>query len=309
MARDRQGDRRHRRRIRWRDRARPPPHDACRGAATGRHPGRCPCRTRAGDRAVLAKGLGPRPSRGTTFRLPSSATRKATGRALRLPPRPPTGSSCSRTNGRFYTIPVDRLPGGRGQGEPLRLMVDLPNEHDIVEMFPYRPGMELLVAASDGRGFVVDGEEAVAQTRAGKQVLTPAEGAVARICLRAEGGDAVAFVGDNRRMLVVKLDDTPADDARPRRDPAALQIGRPRRRQGVPPRRRPHLAAGRDPHPHRNRLDPVARRPRRRRPPSSPTASPDPTDSVRIRPSRDQVGERRIRGGYRCATRSFWNRS
>jgi topoisomerase-4 subunit A len=113
------------------------------------------------------------------------------------------------TNGRFYTIGVDRLPGGRGQGEPLRLMVELPNEHDIVAMFPYRPGMELLVAASDGRGFVVDGEEAVAQTRAGKQVLTPAAGAVARICTQAEGGDAVALVGDNRRMLVVTLDDIP----------------------------------------------------------------------------------------------------
>ncbi len=113
------------------------------------------------------------------------------------------------TNGRFYTIGMDRLPGGRGQGEPLRLMVDLPNEHDVVAMFPYRPGLELLVTASDGRGFVVDGEEAVAQTRAGKQVLTPAAGAVARVCLRAEEGDAVAFVGDNRRMLVVKLDDIP----------------------------------------------------------------------------------------------------
>jgi topoisomerase IV subunit A len=113
------------------------------------------------------------------------------------------------TNGRFYTIGVDRLPGGRGQGEPLRLMIDLPNEHDIVAMFPYRAGMELLVAASDGRGFVVDGEEAVAQTRAGKQVLTPAEGAVALVCSQAEGGDAVALVGDNRRMLIVKLDDIP----------------------------------------------------------------------------------------------------
>src|SRR6202048_1166999 len=113
------------------------------------------------------------------------------------------------SNGRFYTIGLDRLPGGRGHGEPLRLMIDLPNEHDIVAMFPYRPGMELLVAANDGRGFVVDGEEAVAQTRAGKQVLTPAEGAVARVCTPAEGGDAVALVGDNRRMLVVKLDDIP----------------------------------------------------------------------------------------------------
>jgi len=113
------------------------------------------------------------------------------------------------TNGRFYTIGVDRLPGGRGHGEPLRLMIDLPNEHDIVAMFPYRPGMELLVAASDGRGFVVDGEEAVAQTRAGKQVLTPGAGAVAQNCVRAEGGDAVALVGDNRKLLIVKLDAIP----------------------------------------------------------------------------------------------------
>ncbi len=113
------------------------------------------------------------------------------------------------TNGRFYTLGVDRLPGGRGHGEPLRLMIDLPNEHDIVAMFPYRSGMELLVVANDGRGFVVDGEEAVAQTRAGKQVLTPAEGAVARVCLQAETGDAVAFVGDNRKMLILMLDEIP----------------------------------------------------------------------------------------------------
>jgi topoisomerase IV subunit A len=113
------------------------------------------------------------------------------------------------SNGRFYTIGVDRLPGGRGHGEPLRLMIDLPNEHDIVAMFPYRPGMELLLVATDGRGFVVDGEEAVAQTRAGKQVLTPAEGAVARVCTQAETGDAVAFVGDNRKMLILKLDEIP----------------------------------------------------------------------------------------------------
>jgi len=74
------------------------------------------------------------------------------------------------SNGRFYTLGVDRLPGGRGQGEPLRLMIDLPNEHDIVAMFPHRPGLKLLVAAADGRGFLVDGDEGLAQTRAGKNL-------------------------------------------------------------------------------------------------------------------------------------------
>ncbi len=112
------------------------------------------------------------------------------------------------SNGRFYTLAADRLPGGRGQGEPLRLMIDLPNEHEIVAMFPYRPGLKLLVAASDGRGFLVDGEEALAQTRAGKQVLNPASAAMAKICVPVEG-DAAAFVGDNRRMLIVDLTEIP----------------------------------------------------------------------------------------------------
>ncbi|HVC57789.1 MAG TPA: DNA gyrase subunit A, partial [Stellaceae bacterium] len=112
------------------------------------------------------------------------------------------------SNGRFYTLGTDRLPGGRGQGEPLRLMIDLPNEHDVVALFPHRPGLRLLVASDDGRGFIVDGEEALAQTRAGKQVLTPAAGARAAICVPADG-DTAAFVGDNRRLLIVDLAEIP----------------------------------------------------------------------------------------------------
>ena len=112
------------------------------------------------------------------------------------------------SNGRFYTLGVDRLPSGRGQGEPLRLMIDLANEHDVVAMFPYRLGMKILVAATDGRGFIVDGEEALAQTRAGKQILSPGKGEKACVCVPASG-DAVAFVGENRRMLVVDLEEIP----------------------------------------------------------------------------------------------------
>jgi topoisomerase-4 subunit A len=87
-------------------------------------------------------------------------------------------------------------------------MLDLANEHDVVALLPYRPGLRLLVASDDGRGFLVDGEEALAQTRAGKQVLTPAAGARAMLCLPADG-DAAAFVGDNRRLLVVDLAEIP----------------------------------------------------------------------------------------------------
>ena len=112
------------------------------------------------------------------------------------------------SNGRFYTLGVDRLPSGRGQGEPLRLMIDLANEHEIVAMFPYRLGMKILVASGDGRGFIVDGEEVLAQTRAGKQVLSPGKGEKAVVCVPV-AGDAAAFVGENRRMLVVDLTEIP----------------------------------------------------------------------------------------------------
>ena len=80
------------------------------------------------------------------------------------------------TNGRFYTIGADKLPGGRGHGEPVRLMIDLGNDQDIVAVFVHKPGRKLLVAADDGRGFIVPEDEAVAQTKAGKQVLNVGEG-------------------------------------------------------------------------------------------------------------------------------------
>ncbi|HEY0521926.1 MAG TPA: DNA topoisomerase IV subunit A [Stellaceae bacterium] len=112
------------------------------------------------------------------------------------------------SNGRFYTLAVDKLPGGRGHGEPIRLMLDLANEHDIVEILPFRTGQKLLVAASDGRGFVVPAEEALAQTRSGKQVLNVGDGAVAKVCVPASG-NAVALLGDNRKLLVCKLEEVP----------------------------------------------------------------------------------------------------
>ena len=112
------------------------------------------------------------------------------------------------TNGRFYTLATDKLPGGRGHGEPFRLMIDLGNEHDAVALLPFRPGLKLLVAASDGRGFVVVADEAVAQTRAGKQVLNLDEGAVARAAVPV-AGDTVAAVGENRKLLLFPLSEVP----------------------------------------------------------------------------------------------------
>ena len=112
------------------------------------------------------------------------------------------------SNGRFYTIPAANLPGGRGMGEPLRLMVDLPNEAAIVDLFIHKPERKLMVASSAGDGFVVPEPEVVAQTRAGKQVLNVKGDVRAKVC-KPVNGDAVAVVGENRKVLVFALDELP----------------------------------------------------------------------------------------------------
>jgi topoisomerase-4 subunit A len=112
------------------------------------------------------------------------------------------------TNGRFYTMPVDKLPRGRGHGEPVRLMIDLGNDQDVVSLFAHQTDRDLLVAATDGRGFVVSEDEVIAQTRNGRQVLNLADGAEAAACVPALG-DSVAAIGDNRRLLIFKLDELP----------------------------------------------------------------------------------------------------
>ncbi|AWD22450.1 DNA topoisomerase IV subunit A [Fuscovulum blasticum] len=111
-------------------------------------------------------------------------------------------------NGRFYTLLGANLPGGRGMGEPLRLMVDLPNDTGITDMIVFRPGVKYLLASTAGDGFVVPAEELLAQTKTGKQVLNVKEGEKARVCLPVRG-DHVAVVGDNRKLLVFPLADLP----------------------------------------------------------------------------------------------------
>ena len=112
------------------------------------------------------------------------------------------------TNGRFYTVGVDKLPGARGFGEPIRLTIDLGNDHDVTAIRVHRPGGKLLVAASDGRGFVVGEDDVVAQTRAGRQVLNVAGDVEAAIC-RPVDGDHLAVIGDNRKLLVFPLAEVP----------------------------------------------------------------------------------------------------
>lgn len=112
------------------------------------------------------------------------------------------------SNGRFYTLPGDRLPGGRGMGEPVRLMVDLPNDEDLIALFIHRPGRRVMVASTAGDGFIVLEEDVIAQTRSGRQVLNVRDGVRAAICCEVQG-DHVAVVGQNRKLLVFPLADLP----------------------------------------------------------------------------------------------------
>ncbi|MBH0239851.1 DNA topoisomerase IV subunit A [Methylobrevis albus] len=112
------------------------------------------------------------------------------------------------TNGKVFTLGADRLPGGRGTGEPLRLMVDLEEGADAVEVFVHKPGRRLLIASSDGYGFLVDETDLVATTRKGRQVLNVSAPVEARIAVPAEG-DHVAMIGENRKLLLFPLDQVP----------------------------------------------------------------------------------------------------
>jgi topoisomerase-4 subunit A len=108
------------------------------------------------------------------------------------------------TNGKVFTLTGDQLPGGRGHGEPVRLMVDLEENHAFAEVWVHTPGRKLLVAATSGHGFVVPEDEMVAMTRKGKQIMNVSEPDEARVAVPADG-DTVAVVGENRKMLVFPL--------------------------------------------------------------------------------------------------------
>ena len=113
-------------------------------------------------------------------------------------------------NGRFYTLAADKLPGGRGFGEPVRASIELEADTGILALMPAKAGTRLLVVASDGRGFVVPVADVLAETRKGKTVMTPKAGAKLKVVRRiGDAHDYVAAVGDNRKLLVFPLAELP----------------------------------------------------------------------------------------------------
>lgn len=112
------------------------------------------------------------------------------------------------SNGRVFTLDAAKLPGGRGFGDPIRLMVDLDEDAEIVTAFVHEPGTKVLLVASDGRGFIAPTDQLVANTRKGKLALNVDGKAKAVICTPA-AGDHIAIVGENRKLLAFPIDQVP----------------------------------------------------------------------------------------------------
>ena len=114
------------------------------------------------------------------------------------------------SDGRVYTLAADKMPGARGFGEPVRLFIDLDADVDIVQLLVLRPDLKVIVASSDGRGFVASSESILAETRKGKQLVNLRPGQRVKVIRPVpEGADAVAVVGENRKMLVFPLAELP----------------------------------------------------------------------------------------------------
>jgi topoisomerase-4 subunit A len=110
------------------------------------------------------------------------------------------------SGGRAFTLKADVIPRGRGDGQPLRLMVEMGNDDAPIALF--KPAGRYLLAATDGKGFCIEAEELLAEKRTGKQVLTLEGKTRAALCRPAEG-DVVAVIGENRKLLVFPLDQLP----------------------------------------------------------------------------------------------------
>src|SRR5271166_4110938 len=146
--------------------------------------------------------------RGTVTDLSGITFKADDGHKFAFPAETTSKCLVFATNGRFYTLDAAKLPGGRGHGEPIRLFTDLEQEADLVSVFRYQGGRKFLVASAQGRGFVVPEDECLANTRKGKQVLnvTPPDAARA---LAVVEGELVASIGENRKVVIFRLDQVP----------------------------------------------------------------------------------------------------
>lgn len=112
------------------------------------------------------------------------------------------------TSGKFFNISGSEIPSGRGFGQPLRLMVDLGNNDNICDMFAFEPKAQYLIASNTGKGFLVDENHIIAQTRNGRKIMNLGDNETTVFCKKITG-DMVAVIGDNRKLLVFKVEEIP----------------------------------------------------------------------------------------------------
>jgi len=112
------------------------------------------------------------------------------------------------TNGHIYTLLVNLLPSGRTNGEPIRLLTDLPNQTEIVNVLIFNSDLCSIVSSNVGDGFIIKHEDMLAQTRSGKKIINLKTGVFAN-CLKNIEGDAIASIGTNRKLLIFKIEELP----------------------------------------------------------------------------------------------------
>lgn len=140
--------------------------------------------------------------------LPDLKFKEGDGPAFQLKAKTTDKLLVFATDGKFYTLPCDKLPSAKGHGEPVRLMIDLDAREELVTLMVANPERKLLLASDIGKGFIVEEKNVIAQTRSGKQILQAPEGAKAMICVPADG-DHVVVIGTNRKMLAFPLEQIP----------------------------------------------------------------------------------------------------
>ncbi len=112
------------------------------------------------------------------------------------------------SSGKFFNVSANEIPTGRGFGQPLRLMVDIANQDTVMAMFVFEPKASYLLASHEGRGFIVDENHLIAQTRNGRKIMNVADGEKTTFCTKV-CGDMVAIVGENRKLLIFKTEEIP----------------------------------------------------------------------------------------------------
>jgi topoisomerase-4 subunit A len=111
-------------------------------------------------------------------------------------------------NGKAYSVPVAALPGARGDGVPITTLVDLSGGVRILHYFAGNADTRLLLASSNGFGFIAKAGDMVSRLKGGKSFITLDEGAQPlppRVVFEHAG--AVACLSEKGRVLVFGIDE------------------------------------------------------------------------------------------------------